>query len=121
MKKFIVICSIALATFGCAQTIPSAVVTPQGKYAYQADSIVKELGTLQNVAINLNASGALPEKSTKLIVQFVVSSSKVLRDGSNDPKLLIRNSLTELIRALPANDADLVRTILTVISAMIGA
>lgn len=69
-------CVLALGVYGCSA--PVTVVTPQGQAAYKADQVVVRVNELMNAAISANAAKALPDATTRLIVQFCVDADKTL-------------------------------------------
>jgi hypothetical protein len=96
---------LLLVLVACA---PVSIQTPQGKQAYTADQIVIRLNELQNAAIQANSlmdpkTGlpGLPTPTTRIIVQFVVSSDKTLKDLPAGWQQTVATAWAETKRQLP--------------------
>lgn len=73
------LCSLVFVLGLSAACVPPASIqTPAGHVAYTADQIVLRVNELQNAAIQANAAGALPDATTRLIVQFAVAADTTL-------------------------------------------
>lgn len=74
MKRLILCLCLSLSA--CAA--PVTITTPQGQAAYKADQVVVRVNELMNAAMSANAAKALPDATTRLIVQFCVDADKTL-------------------------------------------
>lgn len=108
---------LILFTIGCHA--PVTIVTPEGKIAYTADQIVLQLEKLQDAAITLEANQTLSTDSTRLVIQFVVSSTKTLRESPSGALTTTKIGLRELQKNLSPLESDKLRSILNVITAML--
>ena len=94
---FAFIILFALALQGCA-SLPASPVA-------QADAVVLRLGELQGAAIDLNASGKIPDKTAVLIVRFTVAEAKALKTAPVGWQQTIRASWQSLSFPRPATDS----------------
>lgn len=105
MKRRAIFLMIVLALGVCALPACHAPVTVQteaGKIAFTADQIAIRVGELQNAAIAAEASGGLSTSTTRVIVTFCVSSSKVLQKTPAGWQQTVSNSWLEVKKQIPA-------------------
>ena len=82
---------------------PASIQTPAGSVAYTADQIVTRVNELQNAAIQANAAGALPQATTRLIVQFAVAADTTLATTPLGWQQTIQTAWKAVKAQLPAN------------------
>jgi len=76
-KVGVLVLALGLSLSACAHP-STANLSPQGHVAYTADQIAARVNELENAAIAANASGGLPLRTTRTLVEFSVKADQVL-------------------------------------------
>jgi hypothetical protein len=90
--------SLSLTAASCN---PPPTLTTRGKVLWTATQIEQRVGELQNTVIQMEVTGALPEKIALLIVTCTVSVEKTLRDLPLGWQQMIITAWTDMKRLLP--------------------
>lgn len=72
--------------------------TPKAQVVYTVDQVVLRVNELEKAAISANATGGLPEAQTRPIVQWCVTTDKVLATAPDGWRVLVAASWAEAKR-----------------------
>lgn len=110
---------LSLLSAGCHA--PTTVQTPQGKIAFTADQIAIRVGELQNTAIQANATGALPEATTRTIVTFCVQAAMVLQSAPGGWQAIVANSWKAAKIQIPPQTNPAIIAAMSAVDAVLAA
>lgn len=93
----------ALSTAACKP--PASIQTEPGRQAWYASQVLQRVQEVQNIAIRLNATTppTLSTNTTRIIVQFCVSSAKVLKEMPEGWAKVVLAAFNETKAQLPAD------------------
>lgn len=96
----------ALAVSACHP--PASIETEPGKKAWYAEQILQRIDEVQNITIQLSKASppAIRIETARVIVQFCVSSAKVVKDLPDGYAKMILTAFNELKTKLPAEVAQ---------------
>lgn len=91
----------ALSVAACRP--PDSIQTEPGKQAWYASQVLQRVSEVQNIAIKLNETvpPTLSTNTTRIIVQFCVSSAKVLKEMPNGWAKTVLVAFNETKKQLP--------------------
>jgi hypothetical protein len=96
----------------CHQTIPSSIVTPQGKVAYQVEDALDAIGALQHAAIDARKNNLIKTDVMRSIVKGTMAATRSLQaavengTGARAAYLDASVALSQVQQALPAAEAQ---------------
>lgn len=114
-----VVLPFVLAVMLPACAAPVSVKTPEGQAAWAADQVVQRVGELQAMVIQLERTGGMTTAEARVVVQWTVAASKVLKEAPAGRWKMLWSSYLELRQALPPGLTPPVLTSLAVMEGML--
>lgn len=120
LEVYLTLTVVALVVTIVTACAPQTIVTGPGRVAFSADTVVIRINELQNAVIQANATKAIDDATTKVIVTWAVAADQTLKATPTGWQATVKAGWLAVKPKIPTSNPAIAITV-GAVDALIGA